>query len=46
MYDIIVLMCSATQIYVPPYGIQGALEYFKQSYGNPPLYIHENGKLL
>ncbi|OEL23083.1 Beta-glucosidase 11 [Dichanthelium oligosanthes] len=22
---------------------QGVLEYFKQSYGNPPIYIHENG---
>ncbi|CAO2180408.1 unnamed protein product [Urochloa humidicola] len=34
---------STTQIYVPPYGLQGVLEYFKQSYGNPPIYIHENG---
>ncbi|RCV24089.1 hypothetical protein SETIT_5G056800v2 [Setaria italica] len=34
---------STTQLYVPPYGLQGALEYFKQSYGNPPIYIHENG---
>lgn len=24
-------------------GIQGALEYMKQNYGNPPVYIHENG---
>ncbi|CAO2162007.1 unnamed protein product [Urochloa humidicola] len=43
MDDSIVLTCSATQIYVPPYGLQGVLEYFKQSYGNPPIYIHENG---
>ncbi|CAL4977027.1 unnamed protein product [Urochloa decumbens] len=34
---------STTQLYVPPYGLQGVLEYFKQSYGNPPIYIHENG---
>ncbi|KAJ8543295.1 hypothetical protein K7X08_005818 [Anisodus acutangulus] len=26
-------------------GLQGALEYFKQSYGNPPMYIHENGQM-
>ncbi|XP_021749386.1 beta-glucosidase 11-like [Chenopodium quinoa] len=23
--------------------VQGVLEYFKQVYGNPPIYIHENG---
>ncbi|GAB4861429.1 glycosyl hydrolase 1 [Ancistrocladus abbreviatus] len=27
-----------------PWGMQGVLEYFKQAYGNPPLYIHENGQ--
>ncbi|KAL9259571.1 Beta-glucosidase 11-like protein [Drosera capensis] len=26
------------------WGLQGALEYFKQFYGNPPVYIHENGQ--
>ncbi|KAM3356160.1 beta-glucosidase 11 [Capsicum galapagoense] len=26
-------------------GLQGALEYFKQNYGNPPMYIHENGQM-
>ncbi|MEX6631863.1 family 1 glycosylhydrolase, partial [Providencia rettgeri] len=26
-------------------GLQGVLEYFKQSYGNPPMYIHENGQM-
>lgn len=27
-------------------GLQGVLEYFKQAYGNPPMYIHENGSFL
>ncbi|XP_010652184.1 beta-glucosidase 11 isoform X1 [Vitis vinifera] len=25
------------------WGLQGVLEYLKQVYGNPPIYIHENG---
>ncbi|MCD9646177.1 hypothetical protein HAX54_035762 [Datura stramonium] len=24
-------------------GLGGILEYLKQAYGNPPIYIHENG---
>ncbi|KAJ9187777.1 hypothetical protein P3X46_003197 [Hevea brasiliensis] len=28
-----------------PWGLQGLLEYFKQAYGNPPIYIHENGQV-
>ncbi|KAI3977534.1 hypothetical protein MKX01_000447 [Papaver californicum] len=31
---------------VTPSGLQGVLEYFKQEYGNPPMYIHENGQRL
>ncbi|KAK9281422.1 hypothetical protein L1049_004324 [Liquidambar formosana] len=27
-----------------PEGLRGVLEYFKQAYGNPPVYIHENGQ--
>lgn len=27
-----------------PWGMEGVLEYIKQSYGNPPVYILENGK--
>ncbi|GAB2289611.1 Belongs to the glycosyl hydrolase 1 [Dionaea muscipula] len=27
-----------------PWGLQGVLEYFKQFYGNPPIYILENGQ--
>jgi len=27
-----------------PYGLQGVLEYFKQTYGNLPIYVHENGR--
>ncbi|ONK62937.1 uncharacterized protein A4U43_C07F9670 [Asparagus officinalis] len=26
-----------------PYGLKGVLEYFKQNYGNPPIYVQENG---
>lgn len=29
-----------------PWGLQGGLEYFKNVYGNPPIYIQENGQLL
>nr|BAO04180.1 hypothetical protein [Delphinium grandiflorum] len=29
-----------------PSGMQGSLEYFKQKYRNPPIYIHENGQVL
>jgi beta-glucosidase len=32
-----------TQIPIKPSGLLGVLEYFKQFYGNPPIYIHENG---
>lgn len=28
-----------------PYGLVGVLEYIKQHYGNPAIYIHENGDL-
>ncbi|KAL6627634.1 hypothetical protein ACP70R_031360 [Stipagrostis hirtigluma subsp. patula] len=40
---IIFMNNSTTQFYVPAYGLQGVLNYLKQSYGNPPIYIHENG---
>ncbi|KAK6940988.1 Glycoside hydrolase family 1 [Dillenia turbinata] len=30
---------------VIPWGLQQVLEYFKEKYGNPPLYIHENGQI-
>nr|BAO04173.1 hypothetical protein [Delphinium grandiflorum] len=26
-----------------PYGLRDLLEYFKHKYGNPPVYVHENG---
>ncbi|GMH08794.1 hypothetical protein Nepgr_010634 [Nepenthes gracilis] len=29
---------------VMPWGLQFTLEYFKQLYDNPPMYIHENGQ--
>ncbi|KAL9247165.1 hypothetical protein vseg_020627 [Gypsophila vaccaria] len=28
-----------------PWGLKGVLEHFKQVYGNPPVFIHENGQL-
>ncbi|OVA00214.1 Glycoside hydrolase [Macleaya cordata] len=30
---------------ITPSALQGVLEYFKQVYGNPPMYIHENGQM-
>ncbi|KAJ4968327.1 hypothetical protein NE237_015028 [Protea cynaroides] len=30
---------------VIPSGMQGLLEYLKQAYDNPPIYIHENGQM-
>ena len=44
MYNNKGLTYSASQFYVPGYGIQQVLEHLKQFYGNPPIYIHENGK--
>jgi beta-glucosidase/6-phospho-beta-glucosidase/beta-galactosidase len=37
---------SLNQFSVTPWGLQGLLEYFKQAYGNPPIYIYENGLSL
>ncbi|RZC75621.1 hypothetical protein C5167_051104 [Papaver somniferum] len=34
------------QFPVTPSGLLKVLEYFKQDYGNPPIYIHENGQRL
>nr|VDC79310.1 unnamed protein product [Brassica rapa] len=31
---------------VTPWALEGVLEYIKQSYGNPPVYILENGKSM
>ncbi|KDP28150.1 hypothetical protein JCGZ_13921 [Jatropha curcas] len=30
---------------IRPWGLQGVLEHIKQTYGNPPVYIHENGQV-
>ncbi|XP_031264389.1 beta-glucosidase 11-like [Pistacia vera] len=35
---------SAYEFPVQPWGLRGVLEYFKQVYGNPPIYIYENGQ--
>ncbi|GKV53965.1 hypothetical protein SLEP1_g60476 [Rubroshorea leprosula] len=34
---------SVFEFPVTPWGLKGVLEYVKQTYGNPPVYIHENG---
>ncbi|XP_062145524.1 beta-glucosidase 11 isoform X1 [Alnus glutinosa] len=31
---------------IAPWGLQGLLEYVKQVYGNPPIYIYENGQRM
>ncbi|KAK4763073.1 hypothetical protein SAY86_008841 [Trapa natans] len=31
---------------VIPWALEGVLEYFKQKYGNPPMYIHESGQRM
>ncbi|XP_062088581.1 hydroxyisourate hydrolase-like isoform X4 [Humulus lupulus] len=28
---------------IRPWGLEGVLEYLKQSYGNPPVFVYENG---
>ncbi|KAJ4727677.1 putative Beta-glucosidase [Melia azedarach] len=35
---------SANELPVEPNGLQIVLEYLKQVYGNPPIYIYENGQ--
>ncbi|XP_048594756.1 beta-glucosidase 3 isoform X1 [Brassica napus] len=37
---------SAFEYAVSPWAMEGVLEYLKQSYGNPPVYILENGRPL
>ncbi|KAJ0691685.1 putative cyanidin 3-O-glucoside 7-O-glucosyltransferase (acyl-glucose) [Helianthus annuus] len=32
-----------SQFEVDPLGLQKLLNYLKEKYGNPPIYIHENG---
>ncbi|XWS71302.1 hypothetical protein CRYUN_Cryun03dG0126700 [Craigia yunnanensis] len=31
---------------IMPWGLKRLLEYFKDTYGNPPIYIHENGQRM
>lgn len=31
---------------VAPWGLQSLLLYLKNAYGNPPVYVHENGKFF
>ncbi|KAJ0449837.1 putative cyanidin 3-O-glucoside 7-O-glucosyltransferase (acyl-glucose) [Helianthus annuus] len=33
-----------TQSEITPLGLQKLLNYLKEKYGNPPIYIHENGQ--
>ncbi|XP_050289332.1 beta-glucosidase 11-like isoform X29 [Quercus robur] len=35
---------STFEYAIVPWGLQGILEYIKQVYGNPPVYVHENGQ--
>ncbi|XP_048226277.1 beta-glucosidase 11 isoform X2 [Ricinus communis] len=35
---------SSFEYPINQWGLQEVLEYFKQFYGNPPIYIHENGQ--
>ncbi|CAH2052584.1 unnamed protein product [Thlaspi arvense] len=35
---------SLEEFEVLPWGLEGVLEYIKQNYGNPPVYILENGR--
>ncbi|CAG7881257.1 unnamed protein product, partial [Brassica rapa] len=35
---------TAFEYEIAPWAMEGVLEYIKQSYGNPPVYILENGK--
>ncbi|GAY40941.1 hypothetical protein CUMW_055640 [Citrus unshiu] len=36
---------SANEFPIEPWGLQQVLEYFKKVYGNPPIYVHENGQV-
>ncbi|KQJ99861.1 hypothetical protein BRADI_3g45651v3 [Brachypodium distachyon] len=37
------LQGAPTNVPSDPKGLQLVLEYLKEAYGNPPLYVHENG---
>ncbi|CAA7045817.1 unnamed protein product [Microthlaspi erraticum] len=36
--------CTEVELDVLPWGLEEVLEYIKQDYGNPPVYILENGR--
>lgn len=40
------LQGAPTNVPSDPKGLQLVLEYLKEAYGNPPLYVHENGKQI
>ncbi|ONI01745.1 hypothetical protein PRUPE_6G156300 [Prunus persica] len=42
--DCTVPLPHASMYPIAPWGLQRLLEYMKQNYGNPPIYIHENGQ--
>ncbi|KAH7517068.1 hypothetical protein FEM48_Zijuj09G0023000 [Ziziphus jujuba var. spinosa] len=38
---------SSTSIFpIAPWGLRSFLEYIKEAYGNPPIYIYENGQRM
>ena len=34
------------QVVITPWALEGVLEYLKQVYGNPPVFVYENGLSL
>ncbi|PON65669.1 Glycoside hydrolase [Parasponia andersonii] len=37
---------STDELPITPWGLEGVLDYLKQVYGNPPVFVYENGQLM
>ncbi|PON55334.1 Glycoside hydrolase [Trema orientale] len=37
---------TGAELPISPWGLEGVLEYLKQVYGNPPVFIYENGQRM